>query len=71
MASYKIYFLNFCYQNRLLNAVAKTQKLHFAIPQACFIGKVDFWGACSTPSCQVNRGTISIVARVVCQLLIK
>ena len=42
MASYKIYFLNFCHLNCSFGAVAKPAKLHFATLRACFIEKVDF-----------------------------
>lgn len=40
MASYKIYFLNFCHLNHSPAIVVEPAKLHFAILRACFIEKV-------------------------------
>ena len=40
MASYKIYFLNFCHQNHSLEMVERASKLHFATLWPCFIKKV-------------------------------
>ena len=48
MASYKIYFLNFCYQNQPSSEVKGLVELQNAIAKACFIKKVIFaplWGS--------------------------
>ena len=42
MASYKIYFLNFCYKNCSSSTTNKPAKLQNASLRACFIEKVDF-----------------------------
>jgi len=42
MASYKIYFLKFCYQNRSLSEVKSLAELQNAIGKAVFIKKVIF-----------------------------
>ena len=42
MASYKIYFLNFCYQNQPSSEVKGLVELQNAIGKACFIKKVIF-----------------------------
>ena len=42
MASYKIYFLNFCYQNQPSSEVKGLAELQNAIAKACFIKKVIF-----------------------------
>ena len=39
MASYKIYFLNFCHKNRSLEMVERASKLHFATLWPRFIEK--------------------------------
>jgi len=44
MASYKIYFLNFCYSNTSLLRVKKAAKLQNVITWALFIKKVIFGG---------------------------
>ena len=42
MASYKIYFLNFCYQNQSLGEVKSLAELQNATVKAIFIEKVIF-----------------------------
>ena len=42
MASYKIYFLNFCYQNRFSSEVNSLAELQNASVVPCFMKKEDF-----------------------------